>query len=381
MKAITTFISRKSDPNGVEDETTYYGVVKEILELDYFDFQQTVFYCYWVRIEDKVNGCVIDPKTNLIYVNLEKLKRISKEVDEPFVLASQASQVFYCKDLTRNDYWHVVLDAPKKLTQDVDTYEDPLVFKGTTHEGSLDLALAGEVMDEEEESTEGMSTMSPMKGKVLARAQRLWCDRNSKYRKFNYNPYPNDEVRRTKCPKRVRPEDWERFLKLQRELRVIARREMGKATRKATKRPHTSGRRGSGRTAERLGKKNPKVLVFRIDVYLATHTRVDESSLIPELDVELEKIRNICIAEPETVSLDIDNDPIAQVCGKDTKGRTRACGLNVSQEEVLSSYHLRDQLLQKKTACLTLEEDLVHAKDKLTTMDEKLSSLALQHSM
>ncbi|KAF6145571.1 hypothetical protein GIB67_037604 [Kingdonia uniflora] len=54
-----------------------------------------------------------------------------------------------------SDYWHVVLEAPKKLTRDVDAYEDPLVFKGTMHEGSLDLALAREVMDEEEERTEG----------------------------------------------------------------------------------------------------------------------------------------------------------------------------------------------------------------------------------
>ncbi|KAF6149542.1 hypothetical protein GIB67_003690, partial [Kingdonia uniflora] len=114
-----------------------------------------------------------------------------------------------------------------------------------------------------------------MKGKVLARAQRLWCDRNSKYRKFKYDPYPNGE----------------------------------------------------------------------------------------------EKIRIICIAELETVSLDIDNDPVTQVCGKDTQGRTRACGLNVSQEEVLSSYHLRDQLFKEKTAFLTLEEDLVHVQDKHTIMD------------
>ncbi|KAF6174734.1 hypothetical protein GIB67_008789 [Kingdonia uniflora] len=221
----------------------------------------------------------------------------------------------------------------KKLTRDVDAYEDPLVFKGTTHEGSFDLALAGE--DEYDVPTY-------MKGKVLARAQRLWCDRNSKYRKFNYDPYPNDEVRKIKCPKRVRPEDWERFLELHREPRVIARRERGKAARKAMKRPDTSGRRGSGRTAERLWKKNPKVPIFRTDVYLATHTKADGSSLTPELDVELEKIRNICIVEPETVSLDIDNDPVAQ----------------------------------EKTARFTLEEDLAHVKDKLTTMDEKLSSLA-----
>ncbi|KAF6145289.1 hypothetical protein GIB67_041484 [Kingdonia uniflora] len=122
-------------------------------------------------------------------------------------------------------------------------------------------------------------------------------------------------------------------------------------------------------------KKNPKVPVFRTNVYLATHTRVGGSSLTPELDVELEKIRNICIAEPKTVNLDIDNDPVVQVCGKDIKGRTRSCRLNVSREEVLSSCHLRDQLLQEKTVRLTLKEDLVHVKDKLTTMDEKLSSL------
>ncbi|KAF6158188.1 hypothetical protein GIB67_014982 [Kingdonia uniflora] len=242
MKAIMTFISRKSDPNGVEDATTYYGVVKEILELNYFDFQQTVFYCDWVQIEDK------------------------------------------------DEY-------------DVPTY---------------------------------------MKGKVLARAQRLWCDRNSKYQKFNYDPYPNDEVRKTKCPKRFRPEDWERLFDLQREPRVITRRETGKAARKAMKRPHTSGRRGSGRTAERLRKKNPKVPILRTDVYLAAHTRADGSSLTPELDVELEKIRNICIAEPETINLDIDNDPV----------------------------------VQEKTVRFTLEEDLVHVKDKLTIMDEKLLSLA-----
>ncbi|KAF6150290.1 hypothetical protein GIB67_033989 [Kingdonia uniflora] len=214
-----------------------------------------------------------------------------------------------------------------------------------------------------------------MKGNILARAQRLWCDRNSKYRKFNYDPYPNDEKRRTKCPKRVRPEDWERFFEFQRETRVIACRERGKAVRMAMKRPHTSTRRGSRRIAERLRKKNPKVPVFRTDVYLATHTRADGSSLTPEPDVELEKIRNICIAEPETVSLDIDSDLVAQVCSKDTKGRTRAYGLNVSREEVLSSYHFRDQLLQEKIVRLTLKEDLVHVRDKLTTMDEKFSSL------
>ncbi|KAF6155151.1 hypothetical protein GIB67_019677, partial [Kingdonia uniflora] len=149
----------------------------------------------------------------------------------------------------------------------------------------------------------------------------------------------------------VKPEDWERFHELQREPRVIARRKRGKIARKAMKRLHTSGKRESGRIVKRLRKKNLKVPVFRTDVYLVIYTRADRSSLTSELDVELEKIRNICIVEPEIVSLDIDNNLVAQVC---------------------------DINYFRRKLCLTLEEDLVHVEDKLTTMDEKLSSLAAE---
>ena len=42
---------------------------------------------------------------------LRRLKRNTKEVDEPFILASQATQIFYCKDQSWcMDDWHAVLD-------------------------------------------------------------------------------------------------------------------------------------------------------------------------------------------------------------------------------------------------------------------------------
>ena len=73
------------------------------------------------------HGCYVDPATNVRYVNLRRLQRNSKEDDEPFILACQGTQVFYCKDHSRPvDDWHVVLDVPKKLNQDVDSFEDPL---------------------------------------------------------------------------------------------------------------------------------------------------------------------------------------------------------------------------------------------------------------
>ena len=69
-----------------------------------------------------------------------------KELDEPFILASQASQVFSCKDQSRpTNEWHVVLDAPKRLNQDGDPYKDLLVFGvrmneniGALHDGIID---------------------------------------------------------------------------------------------------------------------------------------------------------------------------------------------------------------------------------------------------
>lgn len=150
MKALTSFRSSVGDTNLVHEEASYYGVIKQILELDYHDFKQVVFYCDWVRIEDK-HGCYVDPATNLIYVNLRRLQRNSKEGDEPFILASQGTQVFYCKDHSRPaDDWHVVLDVPKKLNQDVDSFEDPLVFEARTNGSSLSATLQDAIFDDEE---------------------------------------------------------------------------------------------------------------------------------------------------------------------------------------------------------------------------------------
>ena len=128
MKAITKFRASGKDKNYKEAETTYYGVIQQILELDYTDFKQTVFYCDWVKVEDKINGCKIDPASNLIMINLGKLKNRDNVNDEPFILASEASQVFYSKDL-ENDSWYVVLHSPKRLTTNVDDIESPTVYQ------------------------------------------------------------------------------------------------------------------------------------------------------------------------------------------------------------------------------------------------------------
>jgi hypothetical protein len=133
IKAITEFRARKSDTNLKEASIMWYGVIRQILELDYTMFKEDVFYCDWVKVEDKVNGYKICEDSNLVMVNLEKLKSINRVFDEPVILASEASQVFYSRDL-KNPKWWVVIHPPKRMTSRVDDLEVPNVFHSIVEE-------------------------------------------------------------------------------------------------------------------------------------------------------------------------------------------------------------------------------------------------------
>lgn len=51
---LTFFRASTKDKNLVEAEMTYYGVIQNIFELNYVSFKEVVFYCDWVRVEDKM---------------------------------------------------------------------------------------------------------------------------------------------------------------------------------------------------------------------------------------------------------------------------------------------------------------------------------------
>jgi len=128
MKAITRFRASGKDINYKESEATYYGIIHGIFELDYTSFKTVVFYCDWVRVEDKINGCKVDPNSKLVMVNLSKLKSKERIDDELFILASEAAQVFYAEDFL-NDGWSIILHTPKRLTTIVDKLEVPIVYQ------------------------------------------------------------------------------------------------------------------------------------------------------------------------------------------------------------------------------------------------------------
>lgn len=85
---------------------SYYGVLTEIIELQYFEGKRVVlFKCDWWDVDHIRIGVKID-KHDFVSVNTKR-KLVT---DEPFVLASQAEQVFYVKDHLHPS-WSIVLNG------------------------------------------------------------------------------------------------------------------------------------------------------------------------------------------------------------------------------------------------------------------------------
>ncbi|KAL6558824.1 hypothetical protein OROMI_019174 [Orobanche minor] len=91
----------------------YYGVLREICVLDYHSRKIPLFMCDWV---DNRNGV----KQDGMGYTLVELNRLGHK-DDPFILASQARQVFYVKDQMDKKMSIVLMTPPKNYR---DLYDD-----------------------------------------------------------------------------------------------------------------------------------------------------------------------------------------------------------------------------------------------------------------
>ncbi|RVW70445.1 hypothetical protein CK203_058330 [Vitis vinifera] len=103
--ATTMQIASAKDKNPVFGELCFYGVITEIWDLDYTMFRIPIFKCDWV---DNKNGIKVDD-LGFTLVDFSKMAHKS----DPFILASQAKQVFYVQD-ELDPRWSVVLSTPQQ---------------------------------------------------------------------------------------------------------------------------------------------------------------------------------------------------------------------------------------------------------------------------
>ncbi|KAL4555368.1 hypothetical protein LXL04_037986 [Taraxacum kok-saghyz] len=98
-------IASAKDSNPVYGAVTYYDRIKEIWDLDYHMFTVPIFMCEWVD-----NRTVTRDALGFTVVNFERLGSQT----EPFILATQAKQVFYVQD-QENENLSLVGVTPHKM--------------------------------------------------------------------------------------------------------------------------------------------------------------------------------------------------------------------------------------------------------------------------
>lgn len=104
--------SSAKDHAQVANVVAYYGVIKEILLLDYYTFHIPLFRCNWAHV-----GKGVKKLDSYTLVNLHQGQK--EFVREPFILSSQAKQVFYARE-SEHSNWYIVLKAPPRGNYELD---------------------------------------------------------------------------------------------------------------------------------------------------------------------------------------------------------------------------------------------------------------------
>ncbi|KAL5846160.1 hypothetical protein ACOSQ3_009684 [Xanthoceras sorbifolium] len=152
----------------VTKKMVYYGVLRKILLVDYNQFRVPLFKCDWVSGND------VKVEDGFTLVNLHP--RVNKYDRDPFILASQVTQVFYSRE-TDTSNWYVVLKAPPRGFHDLEKFDEHAYMTSAP----LDVSQLDSSMDDNEDyaridcedmmSTEGPSdtpsSSSKRKGRGL----------------------------------------------------------------------------------------------------------------------------------------------------------------------------------------------------------------------
>ncbi|KAL3826143.1 hypothetical protein ACJIZ3_022172 [Penstemon smallii] len=130
----------------------FYGVLSDILELDYIkDKRVVIFKCEWFNVGDKKIGIQKDDKITSINFDAKWYQ------DDPFVLACQAKQVFYVRDTKLGKNWRVVqkfqhrhVFSRMEMQNQIDNSNEIAIMNDFVYQESEPIVDANTVQDEEQ---------------------------------------------------------------------------------------------------------------------------------------------------------------------------------------------------------------------------------------
>ncbi|KAK5845466.1 hypothetical protein PVK06_001654 [Gossypium arboreum] len=120
------------DSNPVEGNVEYYGLLTDIIELDYYGkWKVVLFRCD--RADVNTARRIKKDQFGFTMVNLSRLIHTGQQLmDEPYVFSSQVKQVFYSKDPTDEDWYVVLRNTPRDLFDMGNGSRDDIIERSET---------------------------------------------------------------------------------------------------------------------------------------------------------------------------------------------------------------------------------------------------------
>ncbi|XP_026383510.1 uncharacterized protein LOC113279011 [Papaver somniferum] len=160
-------IESKTLVAGRSETTGFYGVLEEILVLDYITLQVPIFKCDWAHT---YFGVKVEKGFTL--VNLKQHKNQFR--NDPFILASQARQVFYSRESDISN-WYVMIKPPPRGFHELEVYnENDDTSSQPVDTSTLGLQMGGESESYVREDTEFVVVV-PRKKKNNRKKKKFTC--------------------------------------------------------------------------------------------------------------------------------------------------------------------------------------------------------------
>ncbi|KAM0899035.1 hypothetical protein ACQ4PT_021577 [Festuca glaucescens] len=287
----TSFQKGNCDNTSVRNKA-YYGIIKEILELNYqHEGKVVLLKCDWVdnRVEDK---WVKTGQFGITSVNFKHLFNTGEKMsDEPFILASQATQVYYVEDPIDAEWSTVVIPSYYDINEaeNIDpgnalraTLLDPCTsIRVSVADGGIGSSrtdIDGLVVKKKRgKSKDVMVTDEQLAEVEYELARNRMVEENEErmalldLKKTKFDPELTDEELMPKRDDRISEADWKDLLKYWRSPEFEARSSKAKENRAKSTVPHTADSKSHGRVTQEMADElgyAPR----RDEVYIRTHT-------------------------------------------------------------------------------------------------------------
>ncbi|KAF9613157.1 hypothetical protein IFM89_005928 [Coptis chinensis] len=182
----------------------------------------------------------------------------------------------------------------------------------------------------------------------------------------------------------MKKEEWDMFVDMESTEQARIHRERGKENRQMMKNPHTTGRRGSARTVANDLANPPS----RTDIFVVTHTRKNGTFVSEEVRQKMIEINEIVACDPSSKYKDLDHDPVAEVFGKDGRGRVLGLGSGVSKTTHMATAHYKKKAeeverskLETQSQINDLKQEVIEGKRTQMEMQSQVNAILTMYGI